>query len=1223
MIIFRWRCFVAKRHCIIEKRVLHMESERLKNIRLFLCMVTRLPKKSNFTAMEAIGHLAIGEYLMQSGCEVSLFSGTIFSVFDTLAHAANDKINVVGLYCDYENQSAVRSLSRRLKALLPVRVFIGGPQTVGLGEAYLLESLADALFRGEGEYQLATVLCNIADGATVRLAEVPGACFFQDGVYIDNGSFPPIRDLDALPPVSGRLTARQARTAMAVMSGRGCPFNCAFCYEGANSRTVRWRSIPHTMREIRARLASNPEIRYIFFGDDTFTLDIPRLQAFCAEMKLVCAEHDLVWFCDGHVNVIRQHPEIVPMLVDAGLVRMQIGIESCCQNVIDVYNKGIKREDLFQVVDICKKAGLKQLAGNIIVGGAFETRETLQYTFDTIYELMRLSGGMLDVSSTFYSNFPSTAISKNPDRFGLRVIDGEAVTSTEDWAIVETDTLSREDITLARKRFMVESIQLMRSMLAKGEITDQVILDSYRLSQYGLHNEWYSFAYSTIRTLDAHYKVRVAGNKLMDELSDVLRARPFRVLPLMVSGDYSGDHLKVGHYSFTAAEAEIYVLCAGKLTTRQIVRELFRRHPDSYADESAAEKQLLDVLVNLEKQKLLTFSGVLEDMEFEQAGNLTSESAQNGFAAINNDPLKQRRKVLLFKNKTQTFYGKNEYIPLTSMGIFYLTSWLNAKGYDAYACECRTDEVAGLINGAGTEDLLAVGFSVDFENRMEAEALMADLRRKLDVFLIAGGEEALSLGEDFLRKTGANAVVLGEGELALAAALDALRKGASLDDIKGLRFIDGNGTFRDTGQGAVIKDLDSLPFPDYDRSLRPFKRSSINLITSRGCPNRCAFCHEGSLNQPVRRRSVGNVLAEMTALLDKYPHLSHLSFCDDTFVTDQQWVMDFCAGVASLQAKRPFTFYCEADVPSLYRHPEVFTLLVAAGLQRMQIGIESGSPEVLKIYRKPITPAMVKTVVAAAKRAGLPEMVGCLLIGGPLESEELTQINRAYSAELLTIGRGMMELMPSILTPYPQTEIGRNPEKFSLTVVDAAGASSSGDYPLLCNPELGAEDIIRLYQDYISFNYDTAGRISQELSHDELLQCFSRSKSDSFWQKAVTQANPQKATYYGVLARGAAQRVRDIPPDDLDAWRPVRLLEIWRHVDFTAGFPRLGKRVLSPLEFEVLAHSTGKLTVAEITSRLWPGYGENREETRADFASRIRDLLLTYDARFQIVATPY
>lgn len=1220
-----------------------MGTSELKNIRLFLCMVTRLPKKNTFTSMEAIGHLAIGEYLLQSGCEVSVFSGTIYSVYDAVARAARDKVNVVGLYCDYENQSAVSSLSRRIKESLPVHVLVGGPQTAGLGEAYLRESQADALFRGEGEYQVAAVLRLIADGAMEGLGQIPGACFIQAGVYHDNGIFPPIHDLDALPPVSGRLSEHQLRTAMAVMSGRGCPFNCAFCYEGANSRTVRWRSVAHTMQEIRARLARNPEIRYIFFGDDTFTLDIPRLQAFCAEMKQICAEHDLVWFCDGHVNVIRQHPEIVAMLVDAGLVRMQIGIESCCQPVIDAYNKGIRREDLYEVLNICKKAGLKQLAGNIIIGGAFETHETLQATFDTVFELMRLSGGRLDVSSTFYANFPCTAISKHPDRFGLRVIDSDAVTSAEDWAIVETDTLTRADITLARKRFMVESVKLMRSMLARGEIADEVILDSYRLSQYGLHNEWYSFAYSPVRTLDAHYKARIAGNRRMTELSDIMRARPFRVLPLMVAGDYSGPGLRVGPYTFTDEEAEVYVLCAGKLTTHQIVQAMVRQHPDLFADEKAAEQHWLAVLARLDKQKMLTFTGVLEDMALKQPGQAATEvaekakeakngsAAQDGLAAV--DPPAEsglpgpRRKVLLFKNKTATFYGKNEYIPLTSMGIYYLASWLNANGYDAYACECRSDEVEGLIDRSGLADLLAVGFSIDFENRLEAEALLAALRaafrRQGDIFLIAGGEEALSLDEDFLRKTGADAVVLGEGERTLVAALDAFRLGADLSAVKGLRFIDDSGIFHDTGPGDVVQDLDSLPFPDYNRSLRPFKRSSINLITSRGCPNRCTFCHEGSRNQPVRRRSVGNVLAEMASLLDQYPHLSHLSFCDDTFVSDPQWIRDFCKGVVSLQARRPFTFYCEADVPSLNRHPEVIGMLVAAGLQRMQIGVESGSQEVLKLYRKPITPQMVKTVVAAAKRAGLPEMVGCLLVGGPLESPALTGINQAYSAELLDIGRGMLELLPSILTPYPQTDIGRHPEKYGLTVVDAAGAISSGDYPLVRQADLGAPDIIRLYQAYIGFNYDTAGKIAQELTHDELLYCFSRSKTDSFWQKVVAQVNPQKATYYAVLARGAAQRVQDIPPDAFGAWRPVRLLEIWRHVDFTAGFPRLGQRVLSPLEFEVLTHCTGKLTVAEMTARLWPGFGVSGEETQADFAARIRELLLMYDARFQVVATPY
>ncbi len=286
-------------------------------------------------------------------------------------------------------------------------------------------------------------------------------------------------------------------------------------------------------------------MKYLFFCDDTFTLDTERVRAFCEELKELRNEHDFVWFADAHVNVVINHPEIVKMMVDAGLVRMQIGIESCNQHIIDIYNKNVKREGFFEVIEICKAARLPQLVGNIIIGGALETRETLNYTFDTVYEMLRAGRGMVEVVSTFYMPFPETAMSKDPERFGVIVQDEKALTSVGDFPVIETKNLSIEEICAARNEFFEGTTGVMRKMFRDGEIPDETVMRSYMLSErYGLSGMWQSLAYSKFPYLDAQYKARIRGDALTKnyDMHSVFDTYPQRIFPAFADARAGGGH---------------------------------------------------------------------------------------------------------------------------------------------------------------------------------------------------------------------------------------------------------------------------------------------------------------------------------------------------------------------------------------------------------------------------------------------------------------------------------------------------------------------------------------------------------------------------------------------------------------------------------------------------------------------------------------------------------
>ena len=178
----------------------------MKTISLKLMLIHRGTRTHSITQIEPIGHMSLAEMMASKGIDVAVFSGELLRGLEFLEATGSDENTVVGLYCDYENQSAVESFSKEIKKRYGATVFVGGPQTVGLGEEFLRASQADAMMRGEGEYSLYEAIDAIQNEEIEKWAAIPGLCSFRnDGSYYDNGIYPAIENLDELPIITGAI----------------------------------------------------------------------------------------------------------------------------------------------------------------------------------------------------------------------------------------------------------------------------------------------------------------------------------------------------------------------------------------------------------------------------------------------------------------------------------------------------------------------------------------------------------------------------------------------------------------------------------------------------------------------------------------------------------------------------------------------------------------------------------------------------------------------------------------------------------------------------------------------------------------------------------------------------------------------------------------------------------------------------------------------------------
>lgn len=221
-----------------------------------------------------LGIYLLAAFARQEGYQAKSFSGTLLEGQKRVdALCATGGVAMVGLYCDYDNVSENVFLCHYIKEKYHLPVVVGGPQATALREDFCRKSGCDALVRYEGELTLLELMNYFLEDVG-DLASIRGISFLDNGKLITNPERPLIENLDRLPFIDEDcyLEPRQFFHGLSIMTGRGCPFHCAFCHEGAHTRKVRFRSVANVLAEIDDYLAKNKsENLYILFTDDTLT----------------------------------------------------------------------------------------------------------------------------------------------------------------------------------------------------------------------------------------------------------------------------------------------------------------------------------------------------------------------------------------------------------------------------------------------------------------------------------------------------------------------------------------------------------------------------------------------------------------------------------------------------------------------------------------------------------------------------------------------------------------------------------------------------------------------------------------------------------------------------------------------------------------------------------------------------------------------------------------
>jgi radical SAM superfamily enzyme YgiQ (UPF0313 family) len=312
------------------------------------------------------------------------------------------------------------------------------------------------------------------------------------------------------------------------------------------------------------------------------------------------------------------------------------------------------------------------------------------------------------------------------------------------------------------------------------------------------------------------------------------------------------------------------------------------------------------------------------------------------------------KKIVFIEPKAPNLHIFSHF-PLPRLGTILLGTLMKNRGWDV---EIFIEEMRK-IDYEIIKDADLVGISTITPTAPRAYAI-ADRIREMGIPVIMGGPHVTYLAEEALEH--ADFVIRGEGERALMELIDARENGGDYSEVSNLSYRKDREIIHNPKQPPA-DNLDSLPYPDFSLLKRdqPTKggRSTIPVLTSRGCPFDCSFCSvTGMFGKKYRFRSAENVLAELRQYDSRR---NMIFFYDDNFTANRKRTKELLEGMIREKFKFHWTTQVRADVA---KDVDLVRLMKRAGCHTLYIGFETVNPDSLEEMKKKQT---VEEITQAVK----------------------------------------------------------------------------------------------------------------------------------------------------------------------------------------------------------------------------------------------------------------
>lgn len=355
-------------------------------------------------------------------------------------------------------------------------------------------------------------------------------------------------------------------------------------------------------------------------------------------------------------------------------------------------------------------------------------------------------------------------------------------------------------------------------------------------------------------------------------------------------------------------------------------------------------------------------------------------------------------------------YDNDSHISYFPQGIAYIASSLRQAGHDItiwnqdvyhYPDSSLTTYLDN--NHFDVVGLGACGGYYQYRKVLSLSQAVRNAHRK--PFFVLGGHLVSPEPEYFLKKTGADCIVVGEGEDSI---LSVVQYGGV-----------GNGQNNYVYKNLPISDVDSIPFPAYDLfpidhyalnnapNIKPSQRY-MSMISGRGCPFACNFCYR--MDKGFRPRSAESIIEEVRLLKKDY-HISYIEFFDELMMSSPKRTIELSE--AFIKADLNINYACNGRLN--YATPEVLKVMKRAGCVFINYGIESLDDGALERMNKHLTVAEIIRGTEATINEGISP--GLNIIWGNIgETKEI--LNKDVEFLLKYDDHSQLRTIRPV-TPYP------------------------------------------------------------------------------------------------------------------------------------------------------------------------------------------------------------
>ena len=379
-----------------------------------------------------------------------------------------------------------------------------------------------------------------------------------------------------------------------------------------------------------------------------------------------------------------------------------------------------------------------------------------------------------------------------------------------------------------------------------------------------------------------------------------------------------------------------------------------------------------------------------------------------------------------------------------SLGLRYIQNALEHSGYtvkivfmkkyDNIFPEKITQAEHNLLKDfIKSEQPMLIGISLITSFYLELVEEITNYIKEFKIPLVGGGIFATLSPEVCIKY--ADYIVRGEGEDAICELADALANGSPVSGIMNLAYRDENNNVCINEMRPLLANVDKYGFPRVDTGAEylinndtltkgePLKNKfAFTIIGTRGCMFSCSFCGSSNLKKLtqglgsyVRKRTVKSVIDELVYVKKRLKNLVYVRFADGIFPYDKEWVDEFAKEYKS-KINLPFKIWTHP----LRTNPDIINTLLSAGLHKVVMGIQSGSPYVRNeiFQRKESNESIIKASEIYGK-CKVPQVEYDLILCHPFETVET--IKETY--ELCQSMHGTFMLNINGLKFMPETPI--------------------------------------------------------------------------------------------------------------------------------------------------------------------------------------------------------